>query len=570
MTECLRILIADDNQTDRMILSAIVRKEGHIVLEAADGQEATAVYEAERPDLVLLDVLMPVLDGLEAARAIKQLAGDELVPVIFLTSLQDADSLASCLHAGGDDFLSKPYNRVILRAKISAFGRMRHMHAALQANHRQLLLEQAVAKKVYDNVTHAGYIRIDNLRYSLSSRAMFNGDTVLARMRPDGGLHVLLGDFTGHGLPAAIGAMPLAETFYGMTSKGFELEEIIREMNRKLTRVLPTNFFCCAVALHMDMREKIGRAWVGGVPDCFLYHAAGGDITALPPLNLPLGVTEGHQFSLRMHEFAMRNQDRFFMWSDGIVEAENPDGELFGEDRLRAVFARADVPETLFDDLLAAVGRFQANRASTDDTTLVEVMMTDPPADDLAAAQAEDRQPYVALDWQVSFVFPTLTLKHHNPMPLIMHVLSETDGLNAYSSQLYTIISELYSNALEHGVLGLDSRLKSTGEGFGRYYQERQERLERLASGRIELTMRQTADGNSGLLTIRMEDSGAGFDHGRQPASLPAAAAAAETPLAGRGMGLVRELCSRVEYLGKGNIVEVDFHWPQRRLGTRI
>lgn len=133
MVKPLTILIADDNFTDRMILSAITRREGHTVLEAENGDEAVQSYAAARPDLVLMDALMPVMDGMEAAREIRRIAGDELVPIIFLTSLQDAESLAECLDAGGDDFLSKPYSRVILQAKIKAFGRMRAMHHALQS-----------------------------------------------------------------------------------------------------------------------------------------------------------------------------------------------------------------------------------------------------------------------------------------------------------------------------------------------------------------------------------------------------------------------------------------------------
>lgn len=261
MTRPLRILIADDSRTDRMVLAAIVRQEGHTVLEAGDGDEAISQYVVQRPDLILMDAMMPGRDGMAAARVIKPLAGDELVPIIFLTSLQDAASLAECLESGGDDFLSKPYQPLILQAKIRAFGRMIDMHVALQENHRQLLLEQAVARKVYDTVTQGSANATPYLRTSLSSKALFNGDTVLAQYRPDGGLHVFVGDFTGHGLPAAIGAMPLAETFYGMTQKGFELEEIVREMNSKLMRVLPVHLFCCAALLRC-CTWTCGKKWL--------------------------------------------------------------------------------------------------------------------------------------------------------------------------------------------------------------------------------------------------------------------------------------------------------------------
>ena len=245
----LTILVADDTETDRLILETIVRKEGHRVISAKDGLEAVAAYAQERPDIVLLDALMPGLDGFGAARQIKELAGESLVPIIFLTSLTDTESLVKCLDAGGDDFLSKPYNRVILKAKIKSFNRMREMHATMLAqrdqiarHNEQFLQEQAVAKQVFDNVAHSGCLSASNVRYYLSSLAIFNGDVMVAAMRPSGSMMVLLGDFTGHGLPAAIGAMPLASTFYGMVHKGFSMTDLLREINGKLKSILPVGF----------------------------------------------------------------------------------------------------------------------------------------------------------------------------------------------------------------------------------------------------------------------------------------------------------------------------------------
>ncbi|RZA11308.1 MAG: response regulator, partial [Proteobacteria bacterium] len=129
--EPLTILIADDNVTDRLLLSSIVRRQGHSVVTAGDGQEAVDVFRQVRPQLVLLDAMMPVMDGFQAAREIKRLAGESLVPIIFLTSLSEEQALVRCLEAGGDDFLAKPYNQVILAAKIVATG--------LQAAHQCLL-----------------------------------------------------------------------------------------------------------------------------------------------------------------------------------------------------------------------------------------------------------------------------------------------------------------------------------------------------------------------------------------------------------------------------------------------
>ncbi|WP_163004203.1 PP2C family protein-serine/threonine phosphatase, partial [Pseudomonas viridiflava] len=104
----------------------------------------------------------------------------------------------------------------------------------------------------------------------------FNGDLMLAAYTPAGHMHVLLGDFTGHGLPAAVGAMPLAEVFYGMTAKGFGLVEILREMNAKLKRILPVDMFCCATLLCVNHKQRQVEVWNGGPPDGYLLRADGG------------------------------------------------------------------------------------------------------------------------------------------------------------------------------------------------------------------------------------------------------------------------------------------------------
>ena len=90
----LTILIAEDSPADRMLLSTIVSRQGHLVPTASNGLEAVGMFGQERPQLVLMDALMPVMDGFEAARRIKDLAGEALVPIIFLTSLSESEALA--------------------------------------------------------------------------------------------------------------------------------------------------------------------------------------------------------------------------------------------------------------------------------------------------------------------------------------------------------------------------------------------------------------------------------------------------------------------------------------------
>jgi anti-sigma regulatory factor (Ser/Thr protein kinase) len=130
-------------------------------------------------------------------------------------------------------------------------------------------------------------------------------------------------------------------------------------------------------------------------------------------------------------------------------------------------------------------------------------------------------------------------------------------GLRRHSGTLYTVLAELYSNALEHGVLRLDSSLKTSAEGFSQYYKLREQRLSELDSGfiRIHLVHRRTAEG--GTLRVRVEDSGPGFDAGGQADTLQEK----NGNYYGRGLALLEKLCDSVNYLGHGNEVEVVFSW---------
>lgn len=558
----LTILIADDTDSDRLILESIVRREGHKVISVCDGQEAVSAFISERPDMVLLDALMPRLDGFGAARKIKELAGEELVPIIFLTSLTDTESLVSCLEAGGDDFLSKPYNRVILQAKIKAFRRMREMHQVMQeqrdqiASHNDhLMQEQTIAKQVFDNIAHTGCLDASNVRYFLSPLAVFNGDVIVAAIRPSGSMMVLLGDFTGHGLPAAIGAMPLASSFYGMVQKGFSMVDILREVNQKLKQILPIGVFCCATIVDMNFVKGKIKIWNGGLPDCYIHRAQTGEVETVRSTHLPLGVLDNMSFKDDCQHIEMDIGDRLYMWSDGIIESRNNAGEMFGEDRLRELFTSPDSGTAVFDSILDAVHDYSEGERD-DDLSLIELTMVDPEAVNNKSLDYEPQRYGGMLEWSLDLELKPSTFRMFDPLPLLLNILVEVPGLRSHSGNLYTILAELYSNALEHGVLGLDSSWKQTPEGFARYYEERKKRVNVLEEGYVQFKLDHQVQAEGGALTIRVSDSGAGFQHEANINNNHKSEG-----YSGRGIPLIRTLCDSLRYIGKGNQVEAVFRW---------
>ncbi|WP_095122688.1 fused response regulator/phosphatase [Pseudomonas sp. Irchel s3f10] len=559
--EPLTILIAEDSAADRLLLSTIVRRQGHQVLTAANGAEALDLFRRQQPDLVLMDAMMPVMDGFEAARQIKALAGETLVPIIFLTSLTESEALARCLEAGGDDFLAKPYNQVILAAKIKAMDRLRRLQATvlqqrdlIAKHHDYLLNEQRVAKAVFDKVAHSGCLSALNIRYLQSPYALFNGDLLLAAYTPAGDMHVLLGDFTGHGLPAAVGAMPLAEVFYGMTAKGYGLAETLREMNAKLKRILPVDMFCCATLLCLSFQRRSVEVWNGGMPDGYLHRIATGEREPLSARHLPLGVLSPQAFDDRTEVHSMTVGDRVFLLSDGVIDTSDANDQLFGVERLQQVFAANREPDRLFEDIELALRDFRGE--ARDDVSMVEVSLLETAQVKPSAPVYSDSGQSCPLDWSVSFEFRGATLKRFNPLPYLLQLLLEVHGLRAQSGALYSVLAELYSNALEHGVLGLDSSLKRDAAGFARYYQQRNDRLEALQDGFVRVHLQVQPQGEGGCLVIRVEDSGKGFDVAR----------VMERPLdgvrlSGRGVSLVRQLGRNASWSDEGRSARVEFSW---------
>ena len=120
----MHILIADDSRTSALPVIAFLRKGGHRVSHVTNGQAAVAAYQADPPDLVLMDIVMPEMDGIEATRRIKALGGRRWIPVLLLSGLSAQDEVIAGFDAGADDYLIKPINLRILDARVRSMQRI--------------------------------------------------------------------------------------------------------------------------------------------------------------------------------------------------------------------------------------------------------------------------------------------------------------------------------------------------------------------------------------------------------------------------------------------------------------
>ncbi|MBF0623817.1 MAG: fused response regulator/phosphatase [Magnetococcales bacterium] len=563
----MKILIVDDDRINSTILNRLLTRDGHPVVTAFNGRDGVALFKSEQPDLVLMDIRMPLMDGYEAARQIKESSPNRFVPIIFLTAVTDDEGLAQCIKAGGDDFLTKPFNRVILQAKISAMERIRMLHSVLQDQKEQLERhrdgvrhELEVGQHLFSNIVRTGnLLDAPCLNHWTSPMSLFNGDLLVASYTPAGGLHIMLGDFTGHGLSAAVGALPLAELFYGLTAQGFSIGDLAEQINEKLARVMPTRMFCAACLIEVDYRQKSIMVWNGGLPDLLIADGQGRLVRTIPSNHLPLGIAPMTREDRKVEIIEMQDDYRVFLHSDGLTEATNIQGEMYGNERLLAHFGGHTPPDQLFEVILEDLKAFREDAEQTDDVSLLEVVCARAGEEPPGGSAPRSRKDIPPAHWEMAFAFSAATLKAVDPLPTIINALMNLQAPEGHRERIYTILAELFSNALDHGLLQLDTRTKKTSEGFLEYYAQREIRLAALKEGHINVRLAHTPLADGGELRVRVEDSGSGFDPVQIQSHLEG-----NLDHGGRGIALVRTLCTELVYHGNANIAEATYRWTSQ------
>jgi CheY-like chemotaxis protein len=350
MEQHCRVLVVDDTATNRQILAVFLKKMGHAVDLAVDGADAVAKFAAAAYDIVIMDVMMPVMDGYEATRRIKAICGDHWVPVIFLSALDKDENLVAGLDAGGDDYLHKPVNFVVLEAKLRSLARTLALRRELEATRRNLQsyhdereAENTLAVEILEQIMQRPGLSDPRLHYWISSASNFSGDILAATTAVNDRFYVLLADATGHGLAAAISVLPLLTQFYDSAGAGVPLERIIHRINTQLCAALPAGRFIAATFVCLERQGTGSELWIGGMPAALVIDVAGTVIRRFDADNLPLGVDDQLQDAIATTRLDCRYPQgaQLVLYSDGLIEARNAAGEAFGSERLAAALAGA-------------------------------------------------------------------------------------------------------------------------------------------------------------------------------------------------------------------------------------
>ncbi|MDQ8153739.1 MAG: fused response regulator/phosphatase [Gemmatimonadota bacterium] len=554
----LRVLVADDSPVQLLFLEHALRALGHMPITARNGREAVERCITDAPDVVLLDLEMPVLDGIGACREIRAAPLGEQPGIVFVTATADENELAGCLEAGGDSFLSKPVSKGVLGAQLTSFARnrtlgrlVRQQADALMAHQARVDEELRVARSVFDRVMTYSDGALANVRVAQADVSSFAGDLVLSMESPSGVQYLFAGDCTGHGLPAALTAMPAASAFASAVRRGLDAGGILTTMNDRLAQALPDGYFVAAALVGYDPLHQMASIWNGGLPDLYIWRHGHGIVDTVSSMHPPLGALGSAETEFVPIWFRVEPGDRVLVHSDGVSESRSIDGPMFGEAGVRAAIARGDVAP--FEAVQEALDALMCS-SQDDDITIAELeclprgtARTAAPATPAVAGRGPDI--HRDASGRVLLEIEAAALRSIDPLAMASQLAQALPALADRGGDIQVVLTELIANAVQHGVLGLSSIDKQSPDGFANFYQEVRQRTAALRHGWVRIELAITTRVDHPVLSIRVSDSGEGFAPWE-------ATTDNDQWYSGRGLQLVRELTDTVRVLDDGRTVE--------------
>ena len=381
------ILVVDDISDNRYTLCHRLRRQGYADLEeATNGREALERVAARPFDLVLLDIMMPEMDGYEVLERLKADATWRHIPVIMISALSEFDSVVRCIELGAEDYLPKPFNSVLLKARVSASLERKRLHnreaahlaelerktEQLAAAYAQIEQELEVAQSLQRAILPQDFPRCAECTgHALMWPARhLAGDFYDVLELPDRRLGVLIADVSGKGVAAAF-FMGISRTVLRAAAReGRSPGACLARANDVLCRTNPMDLFVTVFYGILNPRDGTFFYANGGhTPPLLVRNGARVPTLLEGTGSLALGALEGIPYPER--SVRLEPGDAVLLYTDGVTEARNAAGEEFAEERLIRAAGETQglAPGAMTAHVAEAVRAFTGGGALADDLT---------------------------------------------------------------------------------------------------------------------------------------------------------------------------------------------------------
>jgi sigma-B regulation protein RsbU (phosphoserine phosphatase) len=374
------LLIVDDNEDNRYTLTRRLQREGYEnFTTAADGQQALDLLKSRPFDLVLLDVMMPGLNGYEVLERIRADNRLRHVPVIMISAVDELDSVIRCIELGAEDYLAKPFNPTLLRARVGASLEKKRLRDEIVDALDQIEGELQAAREIQLSMVPTEFLpptpdRPVEVFATLEPARKVGGDLYDFFWGEDGRMYFVVADVSDKGAPAAL-FMARTKTMIRLVATLYRLPDgapmqphrIIEKVNESLSLENPQGMFVTVFLGILDPATATLSYSNAGHNLPYLLRAGDGVSALNGARGKPLGIRP--TFTYPSDSLKLEPGDGLFVYTDGITEALNTASELFSEERLEEALrslATASASE-MVRGVMERVRTFAANAVQADD-----------------------------------------------------------------------------------------------------------------------------------------------------------------------------------------------------------
>ena len=372
----MNILIVEDAKDQRLMLSVVLRKKGHQVLEAADGKEALAILQQDKTvRIVISDWMMPEMDGIDLLKAIRSSEIEHYTYFILLTGKTEREAVVEGMNCGADDFLTKPVNFEELDARLNAGMRIIQLESTLEERNRQISRAIEIIEKDLESAaaTQAGLlcqpatIQHVSFNWFFQPSRILGGDMFGYQALDGEYVSFYQLDVAGHGIPSALFSFTLNNIMSETSDRGGivkdfmdkspfykvrPVERVLVSLNRRFQATAESMlYFTIAYGLINSRTGQVQISQAGHPPPLWLQISQA-RVEPVAGGGVPIGMMPDMEYEST--SIQLQPGDRLFLYSDGITECENGSGEQFGQNRLLAC-----LKDSFSDSLEQAVKRVE-------------------------------------------------------------------------------------------------------------------------------------------------------------------------------------------------------------------
>jgi phosphoserine phosphatase RsbU/P len=326
------ILIVDDMPINIGVISGAL-KDTYKTKVATNGEKALAIASGEeKPDLILLDVMMPVIDGYEVCRRLKANSNTQNIPVIFLTGQTDTENETMGFEVGAVDYIHKPFSEAVVKARVHTHLMLREAHEQIARQLVEINLELEMARQIQLSILPRDTPKIRGLDIVARYLPMTSvaGDFYDFIIVDDKRVGILVADVSGHGLPSALIASMLQVALTAQVTNASEPERVLSGLNRALCGKFERDFVTAAYVF-VDMEKKLMTYAGAGHPPLLFSRKSAGKVSTVSQNGLFLGMfPEATYASVQL---PVQAEDRVVLYTDGVPETKNPAEQEFGTAR---------------------------------------------------------------------------------------------------------------------------------------------------------------------------------------------------------------------------------------------